>query len=35
MIGLYVWSSWQRALVAALRARAKRNQKPILWGNQL
>ncbi len=34
MNGLW-WNGWQRGLVEVLRARAKRNQKPVLWGWQL
>jgi hypothetical protein len=34
-IGKFEWGVWQRALVKALKARAKRNQKPVEWGGAL
>ena len=35
MIGTYNWIGWQRALVRVLRARVKRDRKPVLWGGDL
>lgn len=35
MIGTYEMDGWQKALVKALRARAKRDRKPVLWGGDL
>jgi hypothetical protein len=34
-IGKYEMNGWQKALVAVLRARAKRDRKPVLWGGDL
>lgn len=34
-IGTYEMNDWQKALVKALRARAKRNRKPAEWGGDL
>lgn len=35
MIGTYSMNGWQKALVKALKARAKRNRKPAEWGGDL